>query len=174
MKKMKVFSISEAIVFLLNEYGEENMPTSEETLRRAIRTKKLIAQEDGVPGRKGYSITENDLRAYAEDRLKMSRKRKGSAPANTSRYVVRQAEPADNKELVQFPDLFARYISKEIPATTYYKLLFSERIKWENAMHDKQELLAQLNTQIVVLQNDIQSCQSAIEAYSDGISKFRP
>lgn len=168
---MKAYSIPEAIVYLAEKYGKDNMPTSEETLRRAIRTKQLIAQEDGVPGRKGYRIMESDLNSFAESRLSRSRARRG--------VLSEKSMPADVKyhkedELLPFPELFSQYVEGSITATAYYQSLFSERMKWENCMHEKQASLAQLNAQVVKLQSEIQSCQSAIEAYSDGISKFQP
>lgn len=35
---MKVFNIVDAMGYLKDRYGSENMPSCEETLRRAIRT----------------------------------------------------------------------------------------------------------------------------------------
>lgn len=173
---MKSYNIPEAIIFLAEEYGEANMPTSEETLRRAIRTKKLIAQEDGVPGRKGYSILESDLRAYAENRLRRARARSAksavisAAPTKTTMTDARD----ERDELIPFPELFAQYIEKKITPESYYQRLYTERTKWERTMHEKQALLAQLNARAVMLQNEIDSCQSSIDAYADGISKFQP
>ncbi len=172
---MNVYSISEAIVFLAQEYGENNMPASEETLRRAIRTKKLIAQEDGDPGRKGYTISEKDLRAYAENR--MNRVRNRERTVLTGNAVIGAADvsaEADHSVPVPFPELFSQYIDGKISSSTYYKDLFLQRTKWEQIMHEKQIRLAQLNAQMVALQSDIQTCQSAVEAYSDGISKYNP
>lgn len=172
---MKIYSISEAIGFLAQEYGAENMPTSEETLRRAIRTKKLKVQEDGDPGRKGYSILEEDLRKYGENRLKRAINRKNRAPSISSSYGVVETAPKREKiKPVSFPELFTQYTDGNLSSTDYYKALFSERTKWEKIMHDKQLQLAQLNAKMVLLQNEIESCQSAIDAYSDGISKYRP
>ena len=41
-----VYTITEALRFLRKEYGAQNMPTSEETLRRAVRSGQLRVQED--------------------------------------------------------------------------------------------------------------------------------
>lgn len=172
---MNEYSIPEAIVYLADKYGKSNMPTSEETLRRAIRTKQLIAKEDGIPGRKGYRIIESDLDAFAESRLSRLRARRGRQQEKPVPSDVNYpASGKDEQELLSFPELFSRYIEGKITSTTYYQSLFSERMKWEKIMHEKQARLAQLNAQVVELQSEIQSCQSAIDAYSDGISKFQP
>lgn len=171
---MNKYSIAEAIIFLAREYGEENMPASEETLRRAIRTKKLAVQEDGDPGRKGYSILEQDLREYAQKRLERAKTRETkTVSAALGGIVMDAAVRSEDSAPIPFPELFVQYIDGEISSTTYYKELFSERMKWEKIMHEKQMMLAQLNAKAVALQNDIQSCQSAIDAYSDGISKYK-
>lgn len=172
---MNVYSIPEAIMFLAREYGEENMPTSEETLRRAIRTKKLTVQEGGDPGRKGYSILEKDLREYAENRLRRAKAREGKTVSGNSFQMISDSVPDKESAVpVPFPELFSQYIDGRISSTSYYKELYSERMKWEKIMHEKQVLLAQLNARLVSLQNDIQSCQSAVDAYTDGISKYKP
>lgn len=171
---MRAYSISEAIAFLVREYGEEHMPTSEETLRRAIRTKKLVVQEEGDPGRKGYRILEKDLREYARQRLERAQERRQKSqtkPLLAADAV--QGTGEGQKPLLPFPELFSRYMEGTLSSDLYYRELFHERMRWEKVMHEKQLMLAKLNEQVVALQSDIQSCQSAIDAYSDGISKFK-
>lgn len=167
---MRTYSIPEAIMFLAQEYGEENMPTSEETLRRAIRTRQLIVQEDGDPGRKGYTIAEEDLREFAQkriDRAAAREKKKEKIEGKSSfASALRPTEP------IPFPVLYRSYTSGEISPEEYYQELFNEKSKWERLMYEKQVQLAQLNAQMVALQGEIQGCQSAIDAYANGISKM--
>ncbi len=165
---MKYYSISEAIIFLAQEYGEENMPTSEETLRRAIRIKKLLVQETGDPGRKGYTITEKNLRNYAEDRLKRIHSRGIHKKDGKAMNAGSERTPQ------RFQDLYGQYIGGRIAASVYYQELFNEKTKWEQLMYEKEEQLAKLDAQRRTLQNDIQSCQSAVDAYNDGIAKYDP
>ena len=166
---MKKYSIPEAIIFLKQEYGGDKMPTSEETLRRAIRTKMLVAQEEGDPGRKGYTIAEQELRDYAKKRLDRARsragrpKRMGDAAPSVSGEKESPPEP--------FTALYGRYITGEIKPELYYQMLYLEKGKWETCMHEKQLQLAQLNTRIVALESEIQTCRSAIDAYEREISK---
>ena len=80
---MKLYTIPEALTFLAEEYGANRMPTSQETLRRAIRTGDLLVQEEGDPGRKGYTISEADLRTYARNRLSRM-DRRSTAPVKVS------------------------------------------------------------------------------------------
>lgn len=170
---MQYYTIPEAIVFLTKEYGADNMPTSEETLRRAIRTRQLTVQEDGDPGRKGYTISEEDLRAFAQKRLDRARTRtqkKASFDAIPQNY---RASTESVAAPIRFPTLFSRYKSGEISSEDYYQILYDEKSKWERAMYERQFRLAQINAQVVALQGEIQNCQSEIEAYTDGISKFR-
>ena len=68
---MKLYTIPEALTFLAEEYGANRMPTSQETLRRAIRTGDLLVQEEGDPGRKGYTISEADLRLIGDSLVKL-------------------------------------------------------------------------------------------------------
>lgn len=166
---MKCYNIPEAIVFLKQEYGAENMPTSEETLRRAIRTKLLLAQETGIPGRRGYTIAEKELRAYAEKRLGRIRARK--SPHQTD---VVMGDAMSQKEPKLFPDLYGQYAEGKITSSFYYRELFNEKMKWEQLMYGKQERLAKLDAQRTALENEILSCQSAIDAYADGIAKYTP
>lgn len=166
---MKCYSISDAIVFLAQEYGAENMPTSEETLRRAVRTERLRVQEEGAPGCRGYTITEKELRAYAEKRMERLRAR--STPRKSG-VIMSEAIPQEKPRL--FPDLYRQYADGKITSSSYYRELFNEKMKWEQIMCGKQEQLAKLDTQRRVLKNDILSCQSAIDAYADGIAKYTP
>lgn len=166
---MKYYSIPDAITFLAQEYGAENMPTSEETLRRAIRTKVLLVQEAGDPGRRGYTITEKELRTYAEKRLERIRTR--NTPRQTG-VMMGDATPQQTPKL--FPDLYGQYADGKITSSFYYRELFNEKMKWEQLMYGKQEQLAKLDAQRRALENDILSCQSAIDAYADGIAKYTP
>lgn len=165
-----VYSISEAVMFLRKTYGEESMPSSEETLRRAVRTGELKVQESGDPGRKGYSIDETDLREYAEKRLNRLRARRMSERDN----LLKDAGPASGDFLTQFPELYNRFISGQLTPEKYYMALFNEKLKWEKQIRVVQENLAKLELERQSLKNEIMTCQSAIEAYEDGIKKFTP
>lgn len=168
---MNIYTIPESITFLAKEYGSEHMPTSEETLRRAVRTKALVAEEDDAPGRKGYTISESNLRAYGENRLKRIRAKAGKRKDN---FIpgglgkgLKSAQPK------QFTELYAKYISGEIASETYYMGLFHEKVKWEQMMKEKQELLVKLDYQRQVIKSDIINCQSAVDAYADGITRYK-
>lgn len=164
---MKCYNISDAISFLAKEYGAENMPTSEETLRRAVRTKKLRVQEERDPGRKGYTIAEKDLRSYAEERLSRIHAR------NTQRQggVLMNAVAAEQPR--HFPELYGQYIDGKIDDKAYYKGLLMEKMKWEQMMYEKQAQLTKLDAQRSMLENDVQSCKNAIGVYMDAIAKYR-
>ena len=167
---MKYYSITEAIIFLAQEYGAENMPTSEETLRRAIRTKKLLVQEDGEPGRKGYTIAEKDLRDYAESRIKRIQLRNDEKKEN--RILNANGIDLKSSPPVYFLDLYGQYTDGRITNGVYYKELLQEKMKWEQLMYEKKEQLAKLTAQCKRLENDIESCQNAIESYNIGIAKL--
>lgn len=91
---MKAYGVSEAIMFLQERYGRDNMPTSEETLRRAIRTGELKVQEQGDPGRKGYTILETNLVEFAERRMSRIRARRSSGHSERGAYTDRTLSAA--------------------------------------------------------------------------------
>lgn len=163
-----VYSIPDAISFLAKEYGKENMPTSEETIRRAIRSKQILAQEKGDPGRKGYTITEDELRAYASRRMKRVHDRQKSMPGAASVITNTVAED----EPISFPELYSKYLDGEIEPKRFYLLLYREKSKWEAAFAKKQEELRRLEVQRQILENDINTCLSSINAFTDGIEKL--
>lgn len=170
MDKMseKVYSIPEAIYFLQQEYGEENMPSSEETLRRAIRAKQIRAVENGDPGRKGYTITEGELRIYADRRMeRIQGRRKSFAPmTSTLKDVKQDSSPAT------FTELYSQYLDGKIESNRYFLLLYGEKAKWEAIASQKQEELCRLDVQRQILENELSACKSSIEAFMDGIEKF--
>ena len=168
---MKTYNIPESIAFLAKEYGSEHMPTSEETLRRAVRTKELLVEEDGSPGRKGYTISEASLRAYAEERLKRINARRKTQQAG---FMVSDSErkPGPGRPK-QFPELYGRYISGDISPDKYYMELFNEKMKWEQIIREKQEQLLKLEYQRQMIINEISNCQSAVDAYADGIARYK-
>lgn len=164
---MKCYNISDAIAFLAKEYGAENMPTSEETLRRAVRTKKLLVQEEHDPGRKGYTIAEKDLRSYAEERLSRIRARNTQRQGGVLMNAVAVEQPK------HFPELYGQYADGKMDDKAYYKELLMEKMKWEQLMYEKQAQLTTLDAQRAMLENDVQSCKNAIEAYNAAIAKSR-
>ena len=166
---MKVYSVPEALVFLREEYGQDNMPTSEETIRRAIRCKQLSVIEEGDPGRKGYSVTEDSLRNFAEMRLSRARARKGIS--QEEKVISDQAKDAAELQK-SFPELYREYISGIITSQEYYMALFREKEKWEQQSAKAQENMRRLDVEKQILENEIDSCQSAIKAFEDGIKKF--
>lgn len=170
---MKLYNISEAIVFLQEHYGSQ-MPTSEETLRRAIRTKSLTVQESQDPGKRGYTILESDLRDYAERRLnRIAQRKTKTKPLTQGRYVSSSRQEAQEDELVPFPVLYKKYLDKTLDADKYYLSLFSEKLKWEERMVRQKEALMRLDMERQRLENDIELSKSAIEAYEDGIKKCK-
>lgn len=163
-----VYTITEALRFLRKEYGAQNMPTSEETLRRAVRSGQLRVQEDSDPGRKGYTIREEDLRQYAQNRMDRIRRRMSAPerpPAGGGNFL-QDAVP------LSFPELCSQRMAGTLSSEKYYLQLFSEKMKWEALIARKQEQLKQLEVQMQVLKSEVVSCQSAIDAYSDGIAKY--
>lgn len=168
---MKLYNISEAIVFLQEHYGSQ-MPTSEETLRRAVRTKSLAVQESQDPGKRGYTILESDLRDYAEKRLNRIAQRK-TKPLTQEKYVSSSRQEAQEDEFVLFPMLYKKYLDKTLDADKYYLSLFSEKSKWEERMARQKEALMRLDMERQRLENDIELSKSAIEAYEDGIKKCK-
>lgn len=182
INRENVYSIAEAICFLQTEYGSENMPSSEETLRRAVRSGQLRVQESRDPGRKGYTIRESDLRQYAQRRLDRIQRRKDlkdpeersdSFLKAKSKSKTEKIEPEYSDAPIPFPDLCGQHLAGDLSSEMYYLGLFREKMKWENRIAKKREQLKQLEVQSQIILSDIAHCQSEIEAYLDGISKYK-
>ncbi len=165
---MKVFNIVDAMGYLKDRYGSENMPSCEETLRRAIRTGDLKVQEAGDPGRKGYTITEQDLVDYAEKR--MSRLGKSRKRIEIHQGAVPVAYRME--EMVKFPDLYEKYLNGTLDKDQYLLALFHEKTKWETKMKQYKEDLARVEMERLKLENEIHDCQSAIESFAIGIQSM--
>lgn len=174
---MKVYTIPEALVFLAAEYGANKMPTSQETLRRAIRTGELCVQEEGDPGRKGYTISEVDLRSYARNRLaRMERRGTPAAPRSSGTFFSdsRAAAPEirSNQEAMLFHELYAQYLSGELDERAYLLALYKEKTKWEGRLREKREQLINLTSMMESLKNEIAGCEANIDDYQKGINKI--
>ena len=168
MKQERVYSIPEAIQFLREQYGADKMPTSEETLRRAIRSKQLRVRETGDPGRKGYTIEEDELHRYAEERLNRIRRRKAAAVEAEAlpRMESREAEP------ITFPELYEKRIQGTLSEDTFYLSLYREKMKWETLAAKKREELKRLEVRQEALKGEITKCESSVQDYLDGIAKY--
>ena len=172
---MKLYTISEALTFLAKEYGANKMPTSQETLRRAVRTGDLLVQEDGDPGRKGYTISEADLRAYARNRLSRMERRSTTPRKAAGNYVSGYQEVlpkvTDEQETKQFHELYAQFLSGEMDEQAYSLALYREKSKWETNLRRKKEQLINLTSIVESLKNDILECEVNIADYQEGINK---
>lgn len=174
---MKVYTIPEAISFLAEEYGADRMPTSQETLRRAIRIGDLLVQEEGDPGRKGYTISEADLRTYARNRISRMERRTAS-PVKVTGEGIRGTQEAisttaaEQQEVKQFYELYAQFLGGELNQQTYYLGLYKEKAKWEARLRDKKEQLINLTSMMESLKNDILTCEANIEDYQKEIKKI--
>lgn len=173
---MKLYTIPEALVFLAEEYGANRMPTSQETLRRAIRTGDLLVQEEGDPGRKGYTISEADLRTYARNRLSRM-DRRSAAPVKVSGNGVGDSQEALPKtaadpEAKQFHELYAQFLGGEMDEQAYFLALYREKAKWETRLRGKKEQLINLTSMMESLKNEILGCEANIDDYQKGINKI--
>lgn len=173
---MKFYTIPEALSFLAEEYGANRMPTSQETLRRAVRTGDLLVQEDGDPGRKGYTISEADLRTYARNRLSrmgrrgtISLKVSGNGVGNSQEALPKTIAAQDAR---QFHELYALFLGGEIDEQTYCLALYQEKSKWEARLRDKKEQLINLTSMVESLKNEILGCEANISDYQEGINKI--
>ncbi len=122
----------------------------------------------GIPDGKAIQLRKKNLRNYAEDRLKRIHSRGIHKKDGKAMNAGSERTPQ------RFQDLYGQYIGGRIAASVYYQELFNEKTKWEQLMYEKEEQLAKLDAQRRTLQNDIQSCQSAVDAYNDGIAKYDP
>ena len=172
---MKLYTIPEALAFLAEEYGANRMPTSQETLRRAIRTGDLLVQEEGDPGRKGYTISEADLRTYARNRLSRM-ERRGAAPVKVSGNGIGDSQEALPKapaeqDAKQFHELYAQFLDGEMDEQAYFLALYREKSKWEARLRDKKEQLINVTSMMESLKNEILGCEANIDDYQKGINK---
>jgi len=173
---MKLYTIPEALVFLAEEYGANRMPTSQETLRRAIRTGDLLVQEEGDPGRKGYTISEADLRTYARNRLSrmdrrntISVKVSGNGMGDSQEALPKTIADQDAR---QFHELYAQFLGGEMDEQAYFLALYKEKSKWEARLRDKKEQLINLTSMMESLKNEILGCEANINDYQKGINKI--
>lgn len=172
---MKVYTIPEALAFLAKEYGANRMPTSQETLRRAVRTGDLLVQEDGDPGRKGYTISEDDLRVYARNRLARMERRSTIPPKASGNYAGGSQEvlpkAVDEQNTKQFHELYSQLLSGEMDEQTYFLALYREKSKWETNLRSKKEQLINLTSIVESLKNEILECEANIADFQEGINK---
>lgn len=173
---MKFYTIPEALTFLAKEYGANRMPTSQETLRRAIRTGDLLVQEEGDPGRKGYTISEADLINYARNRISRM-ERRSAASGKVSGNGIGDSKEAlpkvpTEQEAKQFHELYAQFLGGEMDEQAYFLALYREKSKWEKQLHCKKEQLINLNSMMESLKNEILGCEANIDDYQKGINKI--
>ena len=83
--QQQFYSVAEAVEYL-NIHYPRVAPKSEETIRRAIRTKQLKAVMN--QGREGHQILEQDLRAFGESKYGKKLKKAGAAAADALRQAV--------------------------------------------------------------------------------------
>lgn len=83
--EQQFYSVAEAVEYL-NIHYPKVAPKSEETIRRAIRTKQLKAVMN--QGREGHQILEQDLRAFGESKYGKKLKKAGIAAADALRQAI--------------------------------------------------------------------------------------
>ena len=144
-RKDRVYSVAEAVEYL-NLHYPKVAPKSEETIRRAIRTKQLKAVMN--QGREGHQIYETDL------------KKTGLMVADTIRQVLTsEGEPG------KFYEILKRYMNRELDSAHYKLKLYEEKAKWEEKRKD---LLCQKQ----LLENELERCDSEIQAFNHEIGQL--
>ena len=155
-RKDRVYSVAEAVEYL-NLHYPKVAPKSEETIRRAIRTKQLKAVMN--QGREGHQIYEADLKAYGDAKYGKKLKKTGLMVADTIRQVLTsEGEPG------KFYEILKRYMNRELDSAHYKLKLYEEKAKWEEKRKD---LLCQKQ----LLENELERCDSEIQAFNHEIGQ---
>lgn len=152
---MKVFSVTEAIVYL-NEVMPGYAPKNEETLRRAIRSGELVCERN--VGRDGNRIQEANLLEYGRkyrDRM-------------LSRLSKKDEEPAaggSDDSVVYLRDLLRKYSGSAGYDQMAVKIeMLEARTRW---LEKRNGILSRLQA----LQNELSVCDSEIRALEGEIAK---
>lgn len=163
----RVYSVAEAVEYLNVRYPKV-APKSEETIRRAIRTKQLKAVMN--LGREGHQILERDLMAFGESRYGKKLKKTGVLAADVLRQALTpvfggQSVMPDGKEPGKFCELLKQRIGQELDEAHYKLKLYEEKEKWEEK---RKALLCQRQ----LLENELERCNSEIQAFSSEIGQL--
>ncbi len=153
----RVYSVAEAVEYL-NLHYPKVAPKSEETIRRAIRTKQLKAVMN--QGREGHQIYEQDLKAYGDAKYGKKLKKAGIMVADTLRQALSGGE-----EPGKFYEILKKYISQELDSAHYKLKLYEEKAKWEEK---RKNLLCQKQ----MLENELEQCDSEIQAFNQEICQL--
>lgn len=160
------YSVAEAVEYL-NIHYPKVAPKSEETIRRAIRTKQLKAVMN--QGREGHQILEQDLRAFGESKYGKKLKKAGVAAADALRQAISPvfAMPQMTAESVpgKFYELLKMHMNQELDAAHYKLRLYEEKSKWEEK---KKALMCQKQ----LLENELERCDSEIQAFNSEIGRL--
>ena len=162
----QVYSVAEAVEYL-NIHYPKVAPKSEETIRRAIRTKQLKAVMN--QGREGHQILGQDLKAFGESKYGKKLKKTGVmaadalkqafAPVLTALPTVAEAVPE------KFYELLKLHTNQELDGPHYKLKLYEEKAKWEER---RKELLCQKQ----LLENELERCDSEIRAFNSEIGQL--
>lgn len=153
---MRYFSVVEALQYL-NKMAPGSAPKNEETLRRAIRSGELKAEINR--GREGSKIAETDLVAYG--RRYISRQK-----GNTMLYKTDEAQisglmlPKTTAEILK-----NAVLQNESPGMIKIEFLENKR-KWA-------ERAASLRVKLQEIENEINMCESEIEAMEYELSQLK-
>lgn len=162
----KFYSVAEAVEYL-NIHYPKVAPKSEETIRRAIRTKQLKAVMN--QGREGHQIRERDLKAFGELKYGKKLKKTGIVAADALRQVFPPFFPAPQASSENVPgkfyDLLKMHVNQELDALHYKLKLYEEKIKWEEK---RKALLCQKQ----LLENELERCDSEIQAFYSEIERL--
>ncbi len=177
------YSVAEAVEYL-NIHYPKVAPKSEETIRRAIRTKQLPAVMN--QGREGHQILEEDLRAFGESKYGKKLKKAGMAAADALRQAIAPVAEHPAKcasdafcrifsmsqlqlaaEIVpgKFYELLKMHMNQELDAAHYKLKLYEEKAKWEEK---RKTLLCQKQ----LLENELERCDSEIQAFNSEIGRL--
>lgn len=165
-EQQQFYSVAEAVEYL-NIHYPRVAPKSEETIRRAIRTKQLKAVMN--QGREGHQILEQDLRAFGESKYGKKLKKAGTAAADALRQAIAPvfAMPQLAAEIVpgKFYELLKMHMNQELDAAHYKLKLYEEKAKWEEK---RKTLLCQKQ----LLENELERCDSEIQAFNSEIGRL--
>lgn len=164
--EQQFYSVAEAVEYL-NIHYPKVAPKSEETIRRAIRTKQLKAVMN--QGREGHQILERDLKAFGESKYGKKLKKAGVAAADALRQAISPVfpmpQPAAEGVPGKFYELLKMHMNQELDAAHYKLKLYEEKSKWEEK---RKALLCQKQ----LLENELERCDSEIQAFNSEIGRL--
>lgn len=160
------YSVAEAVEYL-NIHYPKVAPKSEETIRRAIRTKQLKAVMN--QGREGHQILEQDLRAFGESKYGRKLKKAGITAADALRQAISPVItiPQLTTENIpgKFYELLKMHMNRELDDAHYKLKLYEEKAKWEEK---RKTLLCQKQ----FLENELERCDSEIQSFNGEIGRL--